>query len=149
MIRRTSLPENEIPLHFEGIPLRWWIQTAGWPLGLACAVGGVIVAGKAQVFAVELLGAVAAALGGVMIVALVRCRRFEIVLGARLLTVGAGPLLRRVPVGLVDTVKERAATSWRRLYSDRELALHLTAGSREVIFPCNLPEDLLSTIQSS
>jgi len=149
MIRRTSLPEDEIPLHFEGMLLRAWIQALGWPLGLICTVGGVMVAGRASVFAAELFGAIAAAIGGVMIVALVRCRRFEIVLGGRLLTVGAGPLLRRVPVGLIGRVDERAATSWRRFYADRELVLRLTAGAREVVFPCNHPEELLSAIQGS
>jgi hypothetical protein len=146
MIRRTSLPEDEIPIHFEGMPLRISIQAFGWPLALVCAVGGVILAGRAPVFALELSGAIAAAMGGVMIVALVRCRRFEIVLGARLLTVGAGPLLRRIPVGLIDRTEERAATSWRRVYADRELVLQLRAGTREVVFPCDQPEELRSMI---
>lgn len=144
MIRSTSLQEDEIPLHFEGMYLRAWVKIVGWPLALACAMGGVMVAGKAPGLAVEMAGAIAAATGGVAIVALVRCRRFEIVLGERLLTVGAGPLLRRVPVGLIDRVEERIATSWRRLYADRELALDLSAGTRDIVFPCNQTEELRS-----
>jgi hypothetical protein len=149
MIRRTALPDDEVPHYFEGIPLKTWVLVAGWPLGLACAVGGVALAARASGFAAELSGVVAAALGSVMIVALLRCRRFEIVVGARLLTVGAGPVLRRVPVGLIDRVEDRAGTSWRRLYSDRELVLGLTAGTREIVIPCNQPEELLSTIQTA
>ena len=102
MIRRTSLAEEEVPLHYEGVPLKSLVQLAGWPCGLACAVGGVVMAGKASAFAVELSGVLLAAVGGVIIVALLRYRRFEIVLGPRLLTVGEGPLRQRVPVGLID-----------------------------------------------
>jgi hypothetical protein len=147
MIRRTSLPDHEVPLHYEGISLKTWTLVVGWPLGLVSAVGGVVLAGKASGFAVELIGVIAAALGGVLIVALLRCRRFEIVLGARLLTVGAGPLLRRVPVGLIDRVEERAATSWRRLYSDRELAANLTVGDRVLVFPSDEPQEVASAIR--
>jgi len=146
MIRRTALPDDEVPLHFEGVPLKPWVQAVGWPLGVVCAVGGVALAGRASEFGAELFGVVAAALGGVMIVALVRCRRFEIVLGARLLTVGAGPLLRRVPVGLIDRVEERAAASWRGLYSDREVAASLTVGGRVLVFPSGEPAETVSAI---
>jgi hypothetical protein len=133
MIRRTSLPDHEVPLHYEGISLKTWTLVVGWPLGLVSAVGGVVLAGKASGFAVELIGVIAAAL--------------EIVLGARLLTVGAGPLLRRVPVGLIDRVEERAATSWRRLYSDRELAANLTVGDRVLVFPSDEPQEVASAIR--
>jgi hypothetical protein len=148
MIRRSSLPDDEVPLYFEGIPLKTWALVAGWPLGLACAVGGVALAARASGFAAELSGVVAAALGSVMIVALLRCRRFEIVVGARLLTVGAGPVLRRVPVGLIDRVEDRAATSWRRLYSDRELVLGLTAGDRVMVFPSNDQQEFMAAVGS-
>jgi hypothetical protein len=146
MIRRTSLSDDEVPRHYEGVPLRPWILAVGWPVGAVCAVGGVVLAGKVSVFAAELLGVLAAAIGGVTIVALLRCRRFEIVLGARLLTVGAGPLRRRVPVGLIDRVEERAATSWRRLYSDREVAAYLAVGDRVLVFPSGEPVELVSAI---
>lgn len=146
MIRRTALSDDEVPRHYEGVPVKPWVLVIGWPLGLACAVGGVVLAGKASVFAVEMIGVIAAALGGVTIVALLRCRRFEIVLGARLLTVGAGPLLRRVPVGLIDGVEERAASSWRRLYADREVAAHLTVGDRVMIFPSNDPQEVTAAM---
>jgi hypothetical protein len=146
MIRKRSLQDDEIPLHFEGMYLKTWIQVIGWPFAMICVIGGVTVAGNASGFAAELSGAAAAAIGGVLIVALVRCRRFEIVLGARVLTVGAGPLLRRVPVGLIDRVAEGTATSWRRLYADGELVLRLAAGSREIVFPCQQPDELRSMI---
>ena len=148
MIRRTSLAEDEVPLHYEGIPLKTWALVVGWPLGLACAIGGVVMAGKASAFAVELSGVLLAAVGGVVIVALLRCRRSEIVLGARLLTVGAGPLLRRVPVGLIDRVEDRAATSWRRLYSDHEVVVRLTVGDRVMIFPSNDPQEFMAAMGS-
>ena len=126
--------------------LKVWVQLVGWPLGLACAVGGVGLAGKASAFAVELIGVVVAAASGILLVALVRCRRFEIVLGARLLTVGAGPLLRRVPVGLIERLEESSASSWRRLYSGREVVAHLTVGDRVLVFPSHDPQELLSAI---
>ena len=148
MIRRTALPDDEVPLHFEGISLKPWVLVVGWPLGLVCAVEGVVLAGRASGFAVELIGVIAAGLGGLTIVALLRCRRFEIVLGARLLTVGAGPLLRRVPVGLIDSVQERTAASWRRLYSDRELVVRLTVGDRVMVFPSNDPQEFMAAMES-
>lgn len=146
MIRRTSLPEDDIPLHYEGVLLKRWVQVAGWPLGVACAVIGVVVAGRGSAFASEVIGVVAAAMGGILIVALLRCRRFEIVLGPRLLTVGAGPLLRRVPVGLVEGLDESTATSWRRLYSDREVAVRLTVADRFLIFPSDDPDELRTAL---
>jgi hypothetical protein len=146
MIRRTALPDDEVPRYYEGVALKTWALAAGWSLGMACAVGGVALAGRASGFAVELIGVVTAAVGGILIVALLRCRRFETVLGARLLTVGAGPLLRRVPVGLIDRVEDRTATSWRGLYSDREVVTHLTVGDRALVFPSDDPAELLSEI---
>jgi hypothetical protein len=90
-----------------------------------------------------------AAAGGTLTVALIRCRRFETVVTARLLTVGAGPLRHRVPIGFIERVETRGAGSWRRLYADREAVLHLQSGARILVFPTREPDELVSAIEGA
>jgi hypothetical protein len=146
MQRRLGLDKEEVPLHFEGVALRSWVRALGWPVAAVCVVVGIGLAARAAVFAVEGLGVVLAAVGGTLIVALIRCRRFETVVTARLLTVGAGPLRHRVPVGFIERIEVRDATSWRRLYADQEVILQLQSGARTLIFPSHDPAELISVV---
>jgi hypothetical protein len=112
------------------------------------AVGTYLV-GTADSFPVEMFGVLLAGSCALLFVALIRCRRFESVLGTRMLTVGAGPFRKRLPIGYIENLEPRTATSWRRLYSKRELVLRLRVGDRPIVFPSDQPEDLIGAIRSS
>ncbi len=130
-----KLRRDELPLHFEGLRLRRWIVVAGWPLALAAAALGVVLVGTSAQPLVDAIGLVVGVLGAVLIAGLVRCRRYEIVVGPGLLTVGAGPFRRRVPVGALEHPAVREAASWRRLYADRELVLEVPEHDERIIVP--------------
>ncbi len=138
--------EDEIPLHFEGVPLRPWLEFSGWPVALGCAAAGVVTAARAAGPAVEALGVLLVAVGSVLIAALVRCRRYETVITRRLVSGGAGPLRHRVPVGFIDRLQAREASSWRRLYAARELVVEIAYGGRRFVIPSADPEELVTAI---
>ena len=141
-----KLRRDELPLHFEGLRLRRWIVAAGWPLALAAAALGVVLVGTSVQPLVDAIGLVVGVLGAVLIAGLVRCRRFEIMVGARVVTTTVGPLRRLVPVGQLERGEAREARSWRRLYAGHELAFDLPAPARTVILPTADPESLQAAL---
>jgi len=141
-----KLRRDELPLHFEGLRLRWWIVLAGWPLALAAAGLGVVLVGTSAQPLVDAIGLVGGVLGAVLIAGLVRCRRFEIVVGPSLLTVSAGPYRRRVPIGALGPPEARAARAWRRLYTDRELVFDGPDHRERIIVPSADPEGLQAAL---
>ena len=141
-----KLRRDELPLHFEGLRLRRWVVVAGWPLALAAAALGVVLVGISAQPLVDAIGLVVGVLGAVLIAGLVRCRRFEIMVGARVVTTTVGPLRRLVPVGQLERGEAREARSWRRLYSDYELAFDPPAPARTVILPTRDPEALQAAL---
>jgi len=141
-----KLQRDELPLHFEGLRLRRWIVLAGWPLALVAAAAGVTLAGLTRDPLGDAVGLLLAVAGGTLIAALARCRRCEIVVGPSLLTIGAGPFRRRVPVRALEHPEIRDACSWRRLYADRELAFELPAHRDTVALPTAEPEALLEAL---
>ena len=144
-----KLRRDELPLHFEGLRLRPWIVLAGWPLALAAASLGTVVVGKASQPLADAAGLLVGVLGAVLIAGLIRCRRFEIVVGPRLLTIGAGPFRRRVPVGALERPEVRDAASWRRLYADRELVLQAPEYGQRFIVPSAEPEALQAALEEA
>jgi hypothetical protein len=130
-----SLHKDQIPRHYHRVNLKARVMLVGWPLSLALGAGGVALASLSRVLAAEGVGMVLAAAGGVGIVGLIRCRRFEAVVTARTLETAAGPFRRRVPLAFIDAVTEVPASSWRRLYTDREIRVRLHAGGRAVVVP--------------
>jgi len=148
MSTRFEFDKDDVPLHFERVSMNRWVLLAGW---IATATGvalGVALAAGAQRLPAEALGVLLAGLGGVMAVVLARCRRVETVVTRRLLTMSAGPLRRRVPVGFIDGFEARAATSWRRLYAGRELVLGVGHDGRQVIIPTANLDGLASVLGS-
>lgn len=141
-----KLRRDELPLHFEGLRLRPWIVLAGWPLALAAASLGTVVVGKASQPLADAAGLLVGVLGAVLIAGLIRCRRYETVLGPSLLTIGAGPFRRRVPVGALERPEVRDAASWRRLYADRELVLEAPEHGQRFIVPSADPEALQAAL---
>ena len=144
--QHMKLRRDELPLHFEGLRLRRWIVLAGWPLALAAAGVGVVLVGTSVQPLVDAVGLALGVLGAVLIAGLARCRRFEIVVGPSLLTVGAGPFRRRVPIGALGPPEVRAARSWRPVYADRELVLDVSDRGQRIIFPSADPEGLQAAL---
>lgn len=144
-----KLRRDELPLHFEGLRLRRWIVVAGWPLALAAAALGVVLVGTSAQPLVDAIGLVVGVLGAVLIAGLVRCRRYEIVVGARVVTTTVGPVRRLVPVGQLERGEIREARSWRRLYAGHELAFDLPAPARTVILPTAEPEALQAALHEA
>jgi hypothetical protein len=130
-----SLTKDETPRHYHGVGLKAWVILVGWPLSLALGAAGVALAALSTALAAEGAGMVLAAAGGVGIVGLIRCRRFEAVVTARTLETAAGPFRHRVPLAFISAVTEVPAASWRRLYADREIRVRLQAGGRAVVVP--------------
>ena len=149
MPSRVELHRDELPLHFEGVLLKPVIRYAGWPVTAAGMAVGTYLVGTSETVPMEVLGVLTAGWCGLLLVALIRCRRFETVLGTRMLMMGAGPFKRRLPIGYIENLEPRNATSWRRLYSDRELVLHLRVGDRPIVVPSDHPEDLASAVQAT
>jgi hypothetical protein len=148
MPSRIELHKDELPLHFEGVGLKPAIRSLGWPFGLVGVVGGTYLVAAGEDFGLELLGVLVAGCCGLLLVGLLRCRRFETVLGTRMLMVAAGPIRKRVPVRYVEELVPRSARSWRRLYADHELVMRLRVGNRPVVVPSDRPDELIAAVKA-
>jgi hypothetical protein len=137
---------DPLPLYFEGLQLRRRLVLAGWPLAVASAALGVTFAGMARSQLVNAVGLLLGVLAALLIAGLVRCRRFEIVVGGRAVTTTVGPLRRRAPVGWLERGELRRARSWRRLYADQELAFELPDREQSFILPTAEPEALQAAL---
>jgi len=146
-LRRALADDDvEVPDHFEGVPLKGIVRLVGWLAGSFLAAGGIALMVLAAGSAVEALGAVCAATGTIALAAVIRCRRYETQIGRRWITIGAGPLTRRIRRDLVAEHLERPATSWRKLYTDHEVVLTLSVGEHRHIVPTRDPEELRKTL---
>ncbi len=149
MPHRLTLETSDIPLHFEVVRLRSVIEASGWLAAVILTTMGIGLAVDAGGWVVESLGVVTAGSAGVAIVGLVRCRRFETVVNRRFVSGRAGPLVGRLPLGMVVETAARAATSWRRLYCDREVVLHGPGGDQTLTLPSRDPEALIDAIRTA
>ena len=148
MATRRTREQSEIPLHFEKMRLRTIIEAAGWLMAALLTTVGIALAVREASWSTEALGVVAAAVGGATMVGVVRCRYYETVVDRRYVTGRAGPLGDRLPVGMVAESTARPASSWRRLYADREVVLRTPGEDRELVVPSREPESLIEAIRS-
>ncbi len=146
MASRLELDKEDIPHHFESVTVRGWILVVGSMMAVSSIVVGVATAAGARWLLIESLGVALAGFGGVVALLLIRCRRVETVVTKRLLIVSAGPLRRRVPVGFIEGCESRPATSWRKLFADRELFLRVGHDGRDVVVPTVDPVELASAM---
>ena len=146
---RRALADNdvEIPDHFEGVPLKGNVRLGGWLAGLILTSGGIALMVLSEGTAIEALGAVSAASGAIVLAAVIRCRRYETQIGRRWITIGAGPLTRRIRRDLVAKHLERPATSWRKLYADHEVILTLSVGEHLHHVPTRDSEELRKSLE--
>lgn len=137
---------EELPIHFEGVPLKRTLKIGGWPLAGLGTVAGIATMAARPGIAIEVFAAVIAAAGVIAVTGLYRCRRFELVVGEKWVFTTLGPFKRHLPLQLIEGASERPATSWRRLYSDREVVLRVPVGSGEDPFPSRAPSELIEAI---
>ena len=144
MVRITR--DRDLPLHYEASPLKAAVRTAGWPAGIVATVAGIAGFVRAGSVVAEAAAALLVLIGCVLVVALVRCRRYEVTVGRRMIELRLGPFRRTLPTGCVEAATARPASSWRWLFAPRELVLTLSLGTRPVIVPTHEPEELRAAL---
>jgi hypothetical protein len=140
--------EGDLPLHYESSPLRGGFGAIGWPAGVVAVVGGIAAFVKADSLAAEAIGALFVVVGCGLVVFLVRCRRYEVIIGERMTELRLGPFRRTLPTGCVTDAVERPASSWRRFFAPRELMLTLSVDTRPLVVPTHEPEELRAAMQT-
>ena len=144
MVRITR--DRDLPLHFEASPLKAAVKVAGWMVGVLAIVVGMAGFVRAESAMAEAVAACLILIGGTLVVALVRCRCYEVMVGERMIELRLGPFRRTLPAGCVETATVRRASSWRRLYAPRELALSLSVDTRSLIVPTHDPDDIRTAL---
>ena len=144
MVRITR--DRDLPLHYEASPLKAAVRAVGWPAGIVATVVGITGFVRAGSVVAEAATALLVLIGGALVVALVRCRCYEVTVGRRMIKLRLGPFRRTLPAGCVEAATARRATSWRRLYAPRELALTLSVETRPLIVPTHDPDELRAAL---
>ena len=138
--------DRDLPLHFEASPLKAAVMVAGWMVGILATAAGMAGFVGAESTIAEAVAVLLILIGGTLVVALIRCRRYEVTIGERRIELRLGPFRRTLPAGCVETATERPATSWRRLYAPMELALSLSVDTRPLIVPTHDPDELRAVL---
>ena len=144
MVRITR--DGDLPLYYEASSLRAHVKVAGWVAGVLATVVGIAGFARAESTVAEAVAVSLVLIGGTLVVALIRCRRYEVTVGKRMIELRLGPSRRTLPAGCVEEITTRPATSWRRLYTPRELVLSLSVETRAVIVPTHEPDDLRAAL---
>ena len=138
--------DRDLPLHYEAAPLKAAVGAVGWPAGIAAIIGGIAAYAGAESVVAEAVSVLSVGLGATLVMALVRCRRYEVTIGRRMIELRLGPFRRILPTGCVEKAAEQPASSWRRLYAPRELVLDLSVETRPLIVPTNDPDELRAVL---
>jgi len=138
--------DGDLPLHYETSPLRAAFGAGGWPVGIVAIVGGIAAFVRAESLAAEAVAALFVVAGCALVVLLVRCRRYEVIIGERMTELRLGPFRRTLPTGCVTDAVEQPASSWRRFFASRELVLTLSVETRPVIVPTHDPDELSTAL---
>lgn len=147
-IRRGAAGRHSLPERYESLSLRRPIRLWTWCGGLAGLAGGALLDlrldGAAATLAATLLVTVATA----ALVAVVVCRRYEIVVGTKRIDAGCGPFSHVVPSGAVIAATPRSARGWRRAYASDEVVIDYTLGAGQVVLPAGDPTALVAAIEA-
>jgi len=144
MVRITR--DHDLPLYYEASSLKAHVKVAGWVVGVLVTVAGIAGFARAESTVAEAVAVSLVLIGGTLVVALIRCRRYEVMVGERRIELRLGPFRRTLPTGCVETATERPATSWRHLYASRELVLSLSVDTRPLIVPTLEPDELRAVL---
>jgi hypothetical protein len=138
--------DQSIPVYVETIPLKPTSRVVGLLLGVLLLVGGFAEAIWADGTSGRVAGPLLVMAGGILVIAVVRCRAYEITVGTARTEAGTGPFRETIPTGSIESTELRPASGWRRLYADEEVLLHLDTGSGEAVVPSRDPAALHSAI---
>ncbi len=141
--------DRDLPRHFEASPLKPRVKVVGWLLAVVLCFAGIAAFVGAGSMTVEAAAAVLTLAGGSLAVGLFRCRRYEITVGERMIELRLGPFRSILPAGCVSAASALPATSWRRLFADRELQLELSIGSRRLVVPARDEDELRAALLQS
>lgn len=141
--------DEDLPLHYEASPLKMAVAAVGWPAGIAGIFGGIAVYAGAASVVTEAVSVLSVGLGVTLVMALVRCRRYEVTIGKRMIELGLGPFRRTLPTGCVEEAAEQPASSWRRFYAPVEMVLRLSVETRPLIVPTHDPDELRAVLLDS
>ncbi len=122
------------------------MKVAGWVVGVLATAAGIAGFARAESTVAEAVAVLLVLIGGTLVVALIRCRRYEVTVGKRMIELRLGPSRRILPAGCVEEATPRPATSWRRLYTPRELVLSLSVDTRPLIVPTHDPDELCAAL---
>jgi regulator of protease activity HflC (stomatin/prohibitin superfamily) len=138
--------DYDLPLHFEASPLKATVKVVGWMVGVLAIVAGMAGFVRAESAVAEAAAVCLILIGGTLVVALIRCRCYEVTVGERRIELRLGPFRRTLPSGCVENATARPASAWRRLFAPGELVLTLGLETRPVIVPTNDPEELRTAL---
>jgi len=127
--------DDEVPLHYEGLPLRAGVRIAAWAGGFGLVVTGILGMTRGGGTALEPVGAFLGALGVVSVVVPWRFRLHELIAGERWLIVRCGPIVHRFGRTDVEIGADGPASSWRRLYGGREVPLRALSHDSPLTVP--------------
>lgn len=122
-------------------------MAVGWIVACLLASGGIAVMVVFPDRPLEGVGAISAMIGIVLVVGLVRCRRFEITIVDGMVRFGTGPFVRRASLDEVREVHVRLATGLRRLFAVREVVL--VGASPDAAVPSASPDSLVGELSTS
>jgi len=134
--------ERDLPVHFEASALKGPVKTVGWVLGVLAIAVGITLFVRAELVAVEVSAMALTVIGGTVVVLLIRCRRYEVTVGERLLELRLGPFRRTFPSGCINEATPRSASGWRRFYATRELVISPSVEAHQLVVPTNDPNEL-------
>jgi hypothetical protein len=140
---------EEAPLHFEAVTLRPRLQLGAWLGGIAAALLGITMMVRLAGRPAALAGALLASAGAVAVGAVVRCRRFETIVGRRWLRWRCGPFSGDVPRGIIHGGTVGVAHAWRSLYSAHEVRVGLTSDQSGPALPSLEPESLVNELDGA
>jgi hypothetical protein len=144
---RRLVDDDEIPDEFFAVPMRGVPRLLGWVGGAVGVAAGVTLMVGGGSVVVEALGAAMAAVGGLLLLIVVRCGRFTIEVGRRWIRVGAGPFTHRVPRDLIEDLAHGEARGWRRAYAAKELRIRLRVGDRVDRVPTDDPMQIVGLLK--
>jgi hypothetical protein len=136
----------DLPLHYEASYLRFSLKAAGWLIAMLALPGGIAAFVRAESFAGEAVSALLVVVGVTLVVLLIRCRRYEVTVGKRMIELRLGPFRRTLPAGCVEEAVGRPASSWRRFYAPSELELATSVETRPFVVPTRDPNELRAAL---
>ena len=138
--------EDEAPIHYEALPLKSGARGSALLAGGLAVIAGVAGMTRGSGTILEPAGALVGALGVVLLILSWRFRLFEIIVGGRWLIVRCGPVRHRFGRSDVILGEQGPASSWRRLYSGRQVTLSRFSAGRPLFIPVKDVEALRAVV---